>query len=244
MRVVEDRVRRVIHSLHTTYPNEPLWKVVGREWNGRILLGSRLHVAEYDRHKGCLVLGLDDAGSKDKIPQCTARCLLTLTRATTSGNRCTEHMLLALQHAEQMRIPIDVSCNDIKANGLVTSPYYERYGCGADGQDGRQWTFPELIGRQLSDAAHMLKQGYPDMHIEARSWDMIPVGPQHQDHPPERSIVLTYDPQTKRVVFPEPHLASMELQTSLTGNCFRLADDQTCTGAPRRIPDTWKRVIG
>jgi hypothetical protein len=153
-------------------------------------------------------------------------------------------MLTALQHAEQMRIPIDVSCEDIKANALINSPYYERYGCHTDGQDGRQWTFPELIGREVDEAIRMLRAGYPDMHIEARSWDMVPVGPQHTGHAPERSIVLVYDPWTRKVVFPEPHLASMELQTTLTGNCFRLADDETCTGAPRRIPEAWKALIG
>lgn len=242
--IVEERVRRVLRSLHATNPNDPVWKVVGREWNGRVLLGSRLHEAEYDRTKGCLRVGMDDRGSEDHVPKLTARCLLALIKTSTTDKRCTEDMLRALEHAEQMGVPISVSCEDIKANGMVASPYYRRYGCDTDGQDGRQWTFPELIGRNVDDAMQMLRRGYPDLHIEARTWDMIPVGSQHTGNPPERSVVVVYDPWTRKVVFPEPHLASIEMQTGLTQNCFMLADDQTCVGAPRRVPEAWKALIG
>jgi hypothetical protein len=125
---------------------------------------------------------------------------------------------------------------------LINTPYYDYKKCGDTGQDGRRWTFPELIGRDVDDAVRMLRKGYPDLMIRTMAWDMIHTQGSHAY--PNNTVIIVFDADSRKVVYPEPHIQSMAPQESLTDQCFRLADNGTCLGAPRRIPQAWNTLIG
>jgi hypothetical protein len=199
-------------------------------------------MAEYSKETGCLTIGVDTNGSPDKQALLFTRAFLHLVKGTTGAKKCTDTMLSALETLRDRGFSIDMSCDDIKAMGLTASRYYDDAKCGADGQDGRRWTFPELIGRDIDDAVPMLRRGYPDLHIHAVEWGTIYTSGSYAS--PNNTVVIVYDPVSRKVVFPEPHLASMPPQESLTPNCFMLSDDGTCLGAPRRIPSSWQQLIG
>lgn len=239
---ITSRIQRALQILRTESPHEPVWKYATREWTGRVYVGSRLHVAEYDRETGCLRIGVDRAGSNEIRDLLFTRTFLEMIKVTTGNKRCTDTMLLALETCRKHGINIDLQCDDIKDNGLINTPYYTEKGCGTDGQDGRQWTFPELIGRQVDDAVTMLRAGYPHLDIRTATWDMMHTTSSYPD--PNRAVTIVYDPWSKKVVYPEPHIGSMAAQDSLTGNCFMLAEDGTCIGAPRRVPEAWNTLIG
>jgi len=141
-----------------------------------------------------------------------------------------------------MGLETDLSCADIRDYGLMATPYYDAKGCGSDGQDGRHWTFPELIGRDIDDAITMLRSGYPDLHIRTMTWDTVHT--QGSWSSPESTVVIVYDPWSRKVVFPEPHVQSLAPQDGLTQNCFFVSDEGICIGAPRRIPAEWTTLIG
>lgn len=236
------KLTRALRLLRDTYPHDPIWRHAAREWRGHAYVGSQLHVADYNRYTGCLRVGVDTNGSRDKQALLFTRAFLHLVKGTSGATRCTDTMLTALETLQQHGFEIDMSCDDIKAMGLTGSRYYDDAKCGADGQDGRRWTFPELIGRDIDDAVSMLRRGYPDLHIRAVEWGMISDSGSYAS--PNTTVVIIYDPVSRKVVYPEPHLASMPPQESLTPNCFMLSDQGTCLGAPRRIPASWSVLVG
>jgi len=239
---IEANITKALGVLRAQFPHEPVWKYASREWTGRVYLGSRLHIAEYDRETGCLRVGLDANGSEDKVPLLFTRSFLRLVKATTGEKRCTDTMLTALEVCRENGIEIDLQCDDIKEHSLINTPFYDQKACGETGQDGRQWTFPELIGRPVDDAVQMLRRGYPDMTIKPMAWDTIHTSGSHGT--PNSTVIVVYDPWSKKVVYPEPHVQSMHPQESLTPHCFMTSDDGACIGAPRRIPDSWSVLIG
>lgn len=240
---ITDQVRRALDLLRSTYPNEPTWRFAAREWNGRVYVGSRLHIAEYDRETGCLRIGLDTNGSQGSLPLLFTRCFLRLIKATTGQKRCTDVMLLALETCRDNGIAIDLQCDDIKEHNLTNTPFYDDLRCGTNGQDGRRWTFPELIGRNVDEAVAMLRAGYPRLTIKTMGWDTVHTSGSHAD--PNNTVIIVYDPWSRKVVYPEPHVQSMGPQESLTDHCFMLSDEGTCLGAPRRVPDAWRtNLIG
>jgi len=239
---IQDTLRRVVRGLRTTFPNEAMWSVVEREWQGHVFVGTRLHRAEYEPQTGCLRIGVDTNGSQDAIPLLFTRCLLEMIRSSTGFKKCTDHMRVALDHAKEMGVKVGLMCDDIKDYGLIQTPYYDENQCDSQGQDGRQWTFPELIGRDIDDAVAMLRAGYPHLHIRSMAWDTMHT--QGSWSSPESTVVIVYDPWSRKVVFPEPHLQSMAPQDGLTQNCFFVSDEGICIGAPRRVPDEWKALIG
>jgi hypothetical protein len=242
LQYIEQTITTALTILRQEYPHDPVWKYCQREWRGRVYLGSRLHVAEYQRATGCLTIGLDTNGSQDAKALLFTRCFLHMIKATTGDRRCTDTMLTALDTCRDHGIDIDLRCDDIKAMSLIHTPYYDEHGCGDTHQDGRQWTFPELIGRDIDDAIRMLRGGYPDLTIKTMAWDTMHTQGSHAN--PNQTVILVYDPWSRKVVYPEPHIQSTGPQESLTENCFMLADDGTCQGAPRRIPETWRTLIG
>lgn len=242
IRSIEALITKALAILGAQFPHEPVWRYATREWTGRVYLGSSLHVAEYDRESGCLRIGLDANGSKEKLALLFTRTLLRLIKTTTGEKRCTSLMLTALETCRENGIAIDLSCDDIKSNSLINTPLYDQKACGETGQDGRQWTFPELIGRPVDEAVEMLRSGYPDMTIKPMAWDTIHTSGSHGL--PNSTVIVVYDPHSKKVVYPEPHVQSMHPQESLTPHCFMLAEDGGCIGAPRRIPDSWTTLIG
>lgn len=242
LRYIERTITKALSIMRRTFPNEPVWRYCEKEWRGRVFLGTALHVAEYDRASGCLRIGLDTNGSRDRRALVFTRCFLILIKSTTGDKRCTDTMLLALDTVRDHGIEIDLECDDIKANSLINTAYYDQKQCGTDGQDGRRWTFPELIGRDVDDAVRMLRQGYPHLMIRTMAWDMIHTQGSHAY--PNNTVIIVYDADSRKVVYPEPHIQSMAPQESLTDQCFMLADDGTCKGAPRRVPDQWTVLIG
>jgi hypothetical protein len=239
---IEQTMSKALTVLRQQYPHDPVWKKATTEWRGRVYLGSRLHVAEYQRSTGCLTIGLDTNGSQDARALLFTRCFLRLVKETTGSTRCTESMLVALDTCRDHGIEIDLRCDDIKEMSLINTPYYDDKQCGEAHQDGRQWTFPELIGRDIDDAVNMLRAGYPDLAIKTMAWDTMHTQGSHGN--PNQTVIIVYDPWSRKVVYPEPHIQSTGPQESLTENCFMVADDGTCRGAPRRIPETWRTLIG
>lgn len=243
VQTVTAQIHRALDILRREYPHEPTWRFAAREWSGRVDVGTRLHVPEYARETGCLRIGLDTNGSHDLVPLVFTRCFLALVKATTGQKRCTDTMLVALDTCRKHGIEIDLQCDDIKMYSLTDTPWYDQKGCGTNGQDGRRWTFPELIGRRVDDAVAMLRAGYPHLQIRTMSWDTIHTSGSHGD--PNNTVIIVVDPWSKKVVYPEPHVQSMGPQESLTDHCFMLSDEGTCLGAPRRVPDLWRtNLIG
>ena len=233
---------RALAIMRQQFPHEPVWKHVTREWRGHVYVGSSLHLAEYSPQTGCLRVGVDTNGSNDMRALLFTRCFLRLIKETSGYKTCTDTMLTALDTIQQHGIEIDLRCDDIKDNSLINTPYYDATRCGTDAQDHRRWTFPELIGRTIADAVSMLRRGYPELTIHAVEWGMISDSGSYAS--PNTTVIIIYDPVSQKVVYPEPHLASMPPQESLTPNCFMLSDQGSCLGAPRRVPSSWDALIG
>jgi len=238
------RVMTVFQTLFKEYPYEKAWQHILKNWNGRVLLGSYTHVPEYANETGCLSIGLDSNGSQDIIPRLTARVLMKMVRETLGNVGCIDELRTTLDRAHKLEIPVELSCDDIRENGLHDSTWADDRHCSGLTESGRRMTFPELLGRKVSDAVAMVKRGYPYHHVVTRRWDLMVTEPVPDGYRPNETVVIHYDPHSGKVVLPEPQLASMEVMHGVRQNCFILPEEGECIGAPARRPKTWDRLIG
>jgi len=221
--------------------------VLQEEWRGRVYLGSTLHVPRYASETGCLTLGLDTNGSLDMLPRLLARCILTLVKESLDNANCATQMRQAIEAAESIGLEVDLSCDDIKEYGLVTTQWYEDKRCGTDAYDRRRWTFEELLGRDVDDAVTMMRQGYPDLHVVTRPWDMLHQAGTYDLHPEKETVVISYDMKSNKVVLPEPRITTMQNMEGSKGHCFILPEESgaRCLGAPRKVSGgEWDALIG
>lgn len=245
LRIVTEHVKKTFESLRDTNPYEKTWKVVLEQWNGKILLGTRLHVPMYKRETGCITIGLGSNGSMDLIPRLVGRCILRITKETVGNSNCSQMARVAIDKAIDLGIDIDLSCDDIKEYSMVDTPWYSKKRCDTDAYDKRRWTFEELIGRDVDDAVEMLRNGYPDLHIVLRKWDMLHQTGTYDVHPEKETVVISYDMKSNKVVLPEPRITSMQNMDGIEGHCFgKPDDDQRCIGAPMRTASSWDGLIG
>ena len=241
---LETRVSYVFQTLRREHPYEKVWQHILKNWNGRVHLGSYTHVPEYSNETGCLVIGLDTNGSPDLIPRLTARLLMKIVRETLGNVGCMEELRQTLDRAHRLEIPVELSCDDIRENGLHDSTWADDRKCSGLSESGRRMTFPEILGRSVADAMTMLRRGYPNHHIVARRWDMMATEPIPDNYRPNETIILHYDPVSQKVVLPEPRIGSMAVMYGTQQHCFMLPEEGTCIGPPSRRPKTWDRLIG
>ena len=245
LRGLERHLRALIIHLRKIDEFEPTWALLEEQWRGRVLLGTtRLNVPLYAKETGCLTIALDSNGSRDLLPRLLGRCILVLVKETMDVSACAQQMRRAIEVAESMEMSIDLSCDDIKAYGLVQTGWYKEKQCGTTSYDHRRWTFEELLGHDVDEAVHMLRNTYPDLHIVTRGWDMIHQAGTYDLHPEKETVVISYDMKSNKVVLPVPQLTSLQPMDGVRGNCFMLPEEGRCMGAPATVPGTWEMLIG
>jgi hypothetical protein len=241
---IEAKLRHVLSSIASQQAEETTWRRLGSTWNGRVLLGSFHLVPEYVPQKGCLTIGLDAAGSPDLIDRAVCRCLAHMVIKTVPKPNCTRLIRDVIDHAETLGVRVDFTCDDFREYGLIGSEKYTNARCGTDVYDRRRQTFEELLGRDVDEAIGMIKAAYPDLHIALRQWDMLGTSGTYDLHSEKRTLVIHYDPVSRKVVLPEPQLASMQMMDGPYGNCFMMPTEGRCIGAPRIADASWDSLIG
>lgn len=247
LRELETSLIRCVQSLKDGAPHEPTWHMILTRWRRKVYLGTaRLHVPEYTPLTGCLTLGLDANGSRDMVPRLFGRCLMTLVKESIGNSACSQQMRTALEHALEIGIEVDLSCDDIKEFGLVRHPLYKKKRCHTDAYDRRRATFEELLGRDVDDAVRMMRRGYPDLHIVTRPWDLLHQAATYDMHPEKETLIISYDMKSNKVVLPEPRITSLQNMEGADGACFLLPDEDgaRCLGAPRIAPKEWDQLLG
>ena len=244
---LERHLKRLVEHLRSSDPYEPTWALLEQQWRGRVFLGNMVNVPSYAKETGCMSIGLDSNGSKDVLPRLLGRCIMVLVKETIQVSACAQQMRKALEAAEGMGLKVDLSCDDIKEYGLVQTKWYNEKRCGTDAQDGRRWTFEELLGRDVDDAVDMFRRAYPDMHIVTRPWDMLHQAGTYDLHPEKETVVISYDAKSNKVVLPEPQISSMQPMDGVKGHCFMLPEEKgmRCLGAPRLAHPEWQtKLVG
>jgi len=178
------------------------------------------------------------------MPRLTARLLMKVVRETLGNAGCLHELRTTLDRAHQLEIPVELSCDDIRENGLHDSTWADDRTCSGSAESGRRMTFPEVLGRTVDEAISMLRRGYPTHHIVARRWDMMSTEPIPDSYRPNETIILHYDPVSRKIVLPEPRLGSMAVMHGIDQHCFMLPEEGRCIGAPARRPESWDRLIG
>jgi hypothetical protein len=242
--ILGKRVMTVFTTLQRENPYEKVWIHILKNWRGNVVLGSYIHVPEYSNETGCLAIGLDSNGSKDILPRLTARLLMKVVRETLGNMGCLDELRATLDRAHKLEIPVELSCDDIRENGLHDSTWADDRHCSGLSEGGRRMTFPELLGRKVSDAVAMVRRGYPYHHVVTRRWDMMGTEPIPGNYRPNETVIIHYDSVSGKVVLPEPQLASMAVMNGVNQHCFMLPEEGRCIGAPMRRPKTWDRLIG
>lgn len=244
---IQGRLHAILTSMRTAQPDEPVWYRLLKTWDGSVRLGTRYLDPSYTPETGRLSIGLDSHGSPTKHDRAVLRLLNTLITKTTAAPQCTVLVRQAVEHAESMGVRVDLTCDDFREFGLLASQYYTAAGCGGTHHDRRRASFEELLGRHVDDATAMVKAAYPDLHISLRKWDLIGGAGTYDVHPENETLVIYYDDVSKKVVLPEPRLASVQQMDGVENHCFMLPDDGMCLGAPRVVHpdrDQWDALIG
>lgn len=240
---IKTRLVRVLETMRATQPDEIVWFRILKTWDGRVRLGSILLTPTYTPETGRLTIGLDSDGSRTHIDRAVIRSINDLVVKTSTKPNCTPLVRQAVAAAEGLGIRVDLTCDDFREFGLIASTYYTAAGCAAT-HDRRRPSFEELLGRDVDDASEMIKNVYPDMHIALRKWDLIGAGSSYDLHPEKETLVIYYDDVSKKVVLPEPRLASVQTMNGVDDHCFMMPDEGRCLGAPRVVQKDWDALIG
>ncbi len=242
--VIQARVHTVVQAMRGTQPDELVWFRILKTWDGIVRLGSRHLVPAYRPETGRLTIGLDAHGSPTKLNRAVLRILNELVSKTASKPNCTPLVRQVVERAETLGVRVDLTCDDFREFGLLASSYYTAAGCGGTSSDRRRATFEELLGRHIDEATDMIKAAYPDIHIALRKWDLIAGASTYDLHAEKETIIIYYDDVTKKVVLPEPRLASVQTMGGAQDHCFLLPEEGQCLGAPRIVQDDWDSLIG
>jgi hypothetical protein len=241
--VVETKLHTLLLAMRTAQPDELVWFRILKTWDGQLRLGSRLLTPSYTPETGRLTLGLDADGSPTRLDRGVLRCLNELVVKTAARPNCTPLVRQAVEAAEEMGIRVDLTCDDFREYGLLASSYYTAAGCTLT-HDRRRPSFEELLGRNVDEAAEMVKTTYPDMHIALRKWDLIGAASSYDLHAEKETLIIYYDDVSKKVVLPEPRLASVQAPNGVDDHCFMMPDEGRCLGAPRVVQKDWDALIG
>lgn len=240
---LERLLRTVAAHMIATFPNEPAWKMMDKNWNGRVLLGPVPYVASFDIHSGCLVVGVHPHTSDPAV--LNAKALLALSTGISLGKTCSDlHSRLLSEVTSTMKLPISLDCRDAKTKGLNTVNACPKctwkegapFSCHV-----KRFVWPEYLGMYVNDVAEKLSKD-TGFRVEMSPWDSL-----HHKPATEDVVRVTFDARTGIVVVPPPHLGSLNIPET-DYNCFIKPDKESsvpCIGAPMPpSPDVWKRYIG
>jgi len=236
---LEELARRVAAHVLTTFPSEPAWRSLRKNWNGSVMLGPTPNHASYDRHSGCLLVGIPPYASDPAV--LNARMLLAMSTGVAGGARCTGlHSALLTEASAALGIPVALDCSDSLTHGLNS-----RSACPAcDWRDSSpaqchqvRHIWPEYVGKYVKDVAAK----FPGKKVGLLTFDSLNVKPAASG-----VVRVTFDAPSGIVTMPPPHLGTLNTP-ELEGNCFVKPDQESgvgCIGAPVSSPPEWERFVG
>lgn len=228
---LERMSRTVLNHLRKKYPFSMEWRMLEKLWNGRVLAGVEDSPAMLDVNSGCLLVGIPKDGGRIELLR--SKLLLALSRGATNGKACApETHDTILKEASLLGIQFELPCSDILEYGLM-----ETWGKRVPCHDYRL-SWPEFIGLRVDNVIDAFQKS--GRRVEAFTWDSMYGKPASN-----KAIRIIYDPKSRRVVSPAPHIGSIPLP-SKEDQCFIKPDEGiACIGAPLSYPPKeWENYVG
>ena len=230
-RDIERSLHVVIKSLEIAFPQyNETWRNIDDLWTGRVLSGSNSGVV----YENNIIYISDDVSS----PYAFTKSLCLLISKNTPGF-CQNELISALEHCRTNRIEIDMSCDDILAFGLASTPFFDAFYCDSTRNRGRIHEYDELMGHGVNETMKILHKNYPKRKIVPEKWDIIEGDRSTGDH-----FNVTYDPISGKTVYPQPRLNSMEIPYDFRNRCFITADNGQCIQTPIDTTELRQKFIG
>ncbi len=233
--VIERQLHITLDACHVKYPQHgKTWRNIAARWDGRVIPSTVAHV-DYVPELGKLYVS-----ESPEHKSYFAKCLCTLISRNTPGF-CRDEILIAIEEARKRQFPIDIDCDDVLHFGLIATPFYDALYCSGSVNKGRMHEFPELTGMHVNQTMRILRESFPEATIKPQRWDLIGQGSTLAD---PNAILVTYDPVSRKTVYPNTRIQGAERPYSFTNKCFITAENGTCIPTPVSSQDLRDRFVG